>query len=161
MQLGAPRLAQGHHLLAWRAEPQLPETKLAYVWTIMIRRGPYAAWQLLKRFGDLTEAPAEIRCNWYVLHAGLVAMLRDFDTAEYWLAKAETVAPDDAWTRVTRSQVLRLEDRYQESLDAALQALALRPWYRPGVQAAAVAQINLGRDEEALAILAEADRHIE
>ena len=43
----------------------------------------------------------------------------------------------------------------------AKQALSQRPWYRPAVQAAADLTILQGRDEEALALLTEADKYIE
>lgn len=159
--LGAPRMSQWHCLLAWREEPDLPEVKYYYVLTILERRGPYAAWRTLKKIGDVPEASPKLRSDWYALHAQLAAVLRDFDTAEAWLARAEAVAPENAWVSVARSGVLLGEDRYQESLDAARYALSLGPWYRPAVQAAAHAQIQLGRDEEALAILTEAEEYIE
>src|SRR5205085_5520025 len=83
------------------------------------------------------------------------------DSADRWLAKAEALAPENPWVAVERAGILEMEDRYEEALESANRALALRPWYRPGVQAAAGALQNLSRERDALDLLLEADRQIE
>src|SRR6185436_19699328 len=87
--------------------------------------------------------------------------LRDFDAAESLLQRAVETAPHSPWVQVCRSFVLEREDRYEEALAAAQQALALRPWFRPGVQSAAHLLSLLGRDDESLALLAEAANRTE
>jgi len=159
--LGAPRMSQGHQLLAYREQPELPEVKFQYVMTVLGRRGPYAAWLLLKEFGDLPESAQVIRSEWHALHAQVVAAFRDFDAAEAWLARAESLPEATPWVSIVHAGVLQLEDRYEEALEMVSQVLSMWPWYRPAVQLAAHLKILLSRDEEALSLLAEADNHIE
>ena len=42
-----------------------------------------------------------------------------------------------AWLLVERADVYELEDRYEDALHAAREALAIKPWYRPAIQVAA------------------------
>src|SRR5262249_9027738 len=62
---------------------------------------------------------------------------------------------------VERAGLLEREDRFEDSLAAARKALAVRPWFRPAVQAAAHVLQMLERDREALELLTEAARHLE
>ena len=105
------------------------------------------------------KAPPTRCADWLSFHACVLGRLRDFDAAEGWLARAEAIAPQQPWPWIERCGLLELEDRNEESLAAARRALELRPWYRPGVQSAAHVLELLGRDREALDLLAEgADR---
>jgi tetratricopeptide (TPR) repeat protein len=87
--------------------------------------------------------------------------MREFSASEEWLARAAELTPKDPWVATTRASILELQDRYEEALEAAQQALALNSWYRPGVQAAAHTLQLLDRDEEALALLTNATQHVE
>ncbi|MBV9123631.1 MAG: C39 family peptidase, partial [Planctomycetes bacterium] len=161
MNLGAPRLGRWLHLRAWRDNPFDPEAQYYYVRAVSERRGPLAAWKILKRWGDLPQADPDTRGAWLSFRASTAGRLRDFDTADYWLARAEEAAPESPWVQVERSYLLELEDRYPESLAAARRALELQPWYRPGVTTTAHVLQLLDRDAEALELLREADQHIE
>ncbi len=159
--LGAPRLACLLHTRAWRADPGDGEARYYYARTVFERRGPLTAWKFLKRSGDLPDATAEVRADWYAFHACVLGRLRDFDAAESWLARAEAVCPGRPWICVEQSYLLEQEDCYEDALAAARRSLELRPWYRPGVQAVAHTLQLLNRDDEALQLLMEANERLE
>jgi tetratricopeptide (TPR) repeat protein len=159
--LGAPRLASWHFLRAWRSDPTHPDACWYYARQILDRRGPLAAWNFMKRRGELAGASVESRSHWLSLHACVLGRLRDFDAAETWLARAETLAPDHPWILMERAALLVLEDRHEDALAVARKSLVLRPWYRPGVQETAYLLVQLERDQEALELLTEASQRIE
>jgi tetratricopeptide (TPR) repeat protein len=161
IHLGAPRLCFWHHLRAWREDPADPEAGYYHARALLERRGPLRAWEFLRRRGEWPEAPAAVRADWLAFHACVLGRLRDFDAAEGWLARAEALAPGRPWLCVERSLLLEWEDRYEDSLAAARQALAAHPWYRPGVQAVAHVLQLLDRDAEALDLLTEAAGRLE
>lgn len=159
--LGAQRLGRVLHFRAWRDDRSNLEALYSYAYALLDRRGPLDSWNVLKPGGDFAEAPDPLRSDLYALRAEIASLLRDFDTAEHWLARAEKLTPDRAWTHVARSRVLEHEDRYEEALEAVRKGLALRPWYRPAVQAMGHLLQLLDRDPEALTFLREASRQIE
>ncbi len=159
--LGAPRLAAWHFHHAFRADPTHPEACWYHVRELLDRRGPLRAWQKLKRCGELPDAAPAQRGPWLALHASVLARLRDFEAAERWQSRAEEIAPDLPWVRLERAGLLLAEDRPEESLEVTQETLRLRPWYRPAVQMAAHLLVQFQRDDEALALLQEADRTIE
>lgn len=161
MQLGAPRLGFWHHLRAWREEPDHAEAAYYYARALLERQGLLRTWYFLRRLGELPDAPPPLRADWLALHAAVLGRLRDFDAAEDWLSRAEALAPERPWLWIERANLWELEDRYDDALAAARQALRLHPWYRPGVQAAAYLLQLQGRDGEALELLQEADQRLE
>ncbi len=158
--LGAIRLGWTLHLRAWRDDPTDPEACYYRARWTLGRRGPLPAWEFLRQVGPLEGAEPEVRSDWLAIHAIALGRLRDFDAAESYLAEAERIAPDRAWILVERAELLEMEDRYQDAMAAACEALALRPWYRPAVQAKAHLLQLLDREEEAAEFLAEASRRL-
>ncbi len=160
--LGGYQLGRVLHGLAYRAEPANPNLA-AYVGHIRLdRRGPLSAWEFLERFGNPPDTfDADGLCHFFTVRAMVAAQLRDFTAAEEFLQRATRAAPNHPWVATSRTHVLENEDRYGEALESARHALELRPWYRPGVQAVAHVLQLLDRDEEALALLIEATKHIE
>ncbi len=161
MNLGAPRLGRVLHMLAWREHPQDPAAQYYYARAIYERRGPLPAWEFLLKQGELPQAEPAQRADWLSLHAQIAGFLRDFQTAEQWLARAEAADPNHVWVFMERSDLLERQDRYQDALAVARNALALRPWYRPAVQQAANLLQMLDRDSDALELLRDASTHIE
>lgn len=156
MNVGAPKLGRTLHWLAWRESPNDPDALYYYGRHVLDRRGPLPAWEFMQRVGDLAAARDEQRADWFALRASVALLFRDFDVAELWLDRAQNLCPQRPWLWVERSSLLEGEDRYDECLAAARRALELRPFYRPAVQQAAHALQILDRDEEALALLADA-----
>lgn len=161
MHLGAPRLGRRLHLRAYRHDPVHPDARYYFVWGVLEFRGPLAAWWALERFGDLADVEPEARADLFALRSRVACLLRDFETAGVWLAKAEELAPGRPWLAVERSFLLENEDRYEEAMASARNSLELRPRYRPGVQSVAHGLQLLGRSEEAMGFLQEADRNLE
>jgi tetratricopeptide (TPR) repeat protein len=162
VHLGAPRLGAWMHLRAYRESPTHPEAAYYHARVLLDRRGPLAAWRFLRRRGEeLTGASDVVQADWLALHACVLGRLRDFDAAEQWLDRAEAQAPANPWLCLERSALLELEDRFEESLQAARRSLELLPWYRPGVQCVAHSLQQLGRDDEALDLLEEGAERLE
>jgi len=159
--LGASRLGRVLHFRAWRDDRDNLEALYSYGYALLDRRGPLDAWNALRPGGDFAAAPDALRSDLYALRAEIAAILRDFDTAEHWLARAEKLTADRAWTCVARARILEHEDRYEEALAVVRKALELRPWYRPAVQAMGHLLQLLDRDPEALTFLREASRYLE
>ncbi|WP_428938547.1 tetratricopeptide repeat protein [Fontivita pretiosa] len=154
--LGAPQLAAAMHYRAFREFPDDPEVRYYYARLLLERRGPLPAWEFLRSIGDLPDAPAWVRADWFAHHAAVARLFRDFDVAESWLDRAQQLAPQRPWLWIERSALLEAEDRYEQCLAAARQAMELRPGYRPAIQATAHALQLLDRDEEAMALLEDA-----
>lgn len=161
IQLGAPIVGRRMHVLAYRATPAHPEAIYYHARYRLERFGPLAAWRFMRNNPDWSDAPPELHADWLALNGFLAARLRDFDRAERWLNKAETVAPDRPWPCIERASAYEFADRLDDSLASARRALRLQPWFRPGVQAAAHVLCRIGRDREALDFLTEAVDHLE
>src|SRR5690348_10358306 len=132
--VGSPKLARALHGLAWREHPDDPEAAYYGARHQLDRRGPLAAWEFMKRVGDLPDAPAKHRSDWLSFHCNVLVIFRDFEAARSFIERAEAIAPDRAWLQVERCGLHLAEDRYPEALAAAKRALEMRPWYRPGIQ---------------------------
>lgn len=163
IQLGAARLGRWLHLRAYRDTPAHPEAIYYHARYRLERFGPLAAWRFLRSHPDQdwNDAAPEVRADWYGLHAFVCGRLRDFDRADRWLAKAESLSHDRAWLCVERAAVLEFAERPEEALAAARRSLELVPDFRPGLQAEAHLLQVLGRDAEAVDRLAEASQRIE
>jgi tetratricopeptide (TPR) repeat protein len=158
--LGGFRLASALHFRAWRADRSDPEACYFRVHALLSRGRLLEAQQALLQYRD-ERATAITRADCYALSAQLAAFFRDFATAHECIQQAQALAPDHAWVWIERAIVLEREDRQEESLEAAEHALALRPWYRPGVQAVSRALQLLNRDRQALDLLLEACERLE
>lgn len=163
IQLGAARLGRWLHIRAYRDTPAHPEAIYYHARYRLERFGPLAAWKFLRGHPDQdwNDAAPEVRADWYGLHAFVCGRLRDFDRAERWLAKAESLSHDRAWLCVERAAVLEFAERPEEALAVARRSLQLVPNFRPGLQAEAHLLQVLGREREALDRLAEASQRIE
>jgi tetratricopeptide (TPR) repeat protein len=159
--LGAPQLARRLHLRSWRDDKNNPQAIYYYTRAIWDWRGPWRARMFTQRYDDLSTAAPNLRAEWLALSAALAGQLRDFDAADEMMARAEKIAPENAWLWVEKSSVLEYEDRYEEALAAARHALTIRKMYRPALQSAAHLLSLLDREEEARGLLEEATRHLE
>jgi tetratricopeptide (TPR) repeat protein len=160
--VGGYRLNRVHYWLAWCSNKTNPDLLAYHGYTVYQRRGPLGAFEFLERHSDSKETgePKGLT-HFYTMRARVAGHLRDFKASELWLARAAEIGPDDPWVATTRADILECQDRYEEALESARQALALRAWYRPGVQAVAHALQLLDRDEEALEFLTAAAKQLE
>ncbi len=153
--LGSPRLGSSLHRLAYRESPDNPDVIYYYARNVFERRGTLEAWEFLTAHEALPSATTETRADWYSLHGLVLGWLRDFDEATAWLDRAHALCPERPWPWIERADLLERQDRYAEALAAARKSLEIRPWYRPGVQAAARLLQLMDRDREALSLLVE------
>lgn len=161
-QLGAPRLSRWHLLKAYRGQPSHPEAIYYHARYHLEKHSLLQAWRFLKQEASvIDDASPELRADLFSLHAFIVARLRDFGRAEVWLQRALELTPDRPWIHVERAACLEFEERIDEALEAAREALRLKPFFRPAVQAAAHLLLILDRDDEALTLLTEANERIE
>jgi predicted Zn-dependent protease len=161
IQLGAPDLGRKLHLAAFRSTPGYPEAVYYHARYRLDAFGPLACWRFQRQHPDWSDAPPELHADWLALAGFTAARLKDFDRAERWFNRADTIAPDRPWPAVERAGAYDLAERPADALAAARRALDLQPWFRPGVQAVGHLLIKLGRDAEALDFLTEACTHLE
>jgi cellulose synthase operon protein C len=161
IQLGAPRLGRWLHLRAYRDTPTHHEAIYYHARYRLERYGPLATWQFLRKNPEWNDAPPEVRADWFGLHGFVAARLRDFDRAERWLNRGESMAHDRAWLCIERASAYEFAERYDDALAAARRSLELHPWFRPGVQAEGHLLQVMGREREALERLTEAVEHME
>lgn len=168
----AARLA--HHLgsaslcarITARAAKEHPDDASAqyyHAYTILEWRGPLPAWNRLRELGDMPKATPEQLADLCALRGQIASSLRDFQTAESLVLRAQELHPGDPWLEVIRSHLMENQDRYEESLAAAENAVRLHPYpyYRAGILAQAQALQLLNRDREALELLRQASSHLE
>lgn len=159
--LGAPRLGRALHWLAGRQFPQDAQALYYGAMAYWNRFGTIPAW-LKYRMVDLSDdVDPSLRADWSAMKALMVAMLRDFSRAEQLMIVALDLDPHSAWLHVELSEVLDRQDLHEESLRAAQDALALRPFFRPAVQSAAHRLVQLRRDDEAMQLLMDATERLQ
>jgi tetratricopeptide (TPR) repeat protein len=159
--LGAQRRAYAMSLRTLRRFPNHATGRYFATYALLRRRGPWEALEAWSEFGLPDPDNAILTADWWALKGLLSAYLRDFEAADRALDEAEAAAPSHPWVFVQRSEVLSLEDRHEEGLDAVRRALELRPFYRPAVQAIAQSLEGLNRADEAIELLTEACLHLE
>lgn len=159
--LGAQRLALVMHNLAFRENPNDPESRYFYVWSVLNRKGIYDAWVQFSKFDQDWDSDLETLSDWYSMKAYLLGAMRDFEPAEAALRDALDLTPERAWTWVQASSLYHFQDRHDKSLEAVLHALELSPFYRPAVQAAATHLVQSDRLDEALKLLSDASNVLE
>ncbi|EIQ01138.1 hypothetical protein OpiT1DRAFT_05706 [Opitutaceae bacterium TAV1] len=143
--------------LAFRLDPSSPKTLAAHITCFWTRHGPAAALRLLNEHRpSIPVDPGESAHDLALLEARLLAIFRDFTAAWPLLDRVREQAPDYAWGWVERCAVLETEDRHEEALAAAREAVRLRPWYPPAVSRLASTLLTAGRDDEALTLLTDA-----
>ncbi len=161
IQLGAPKLGRRLHLLAFRATPAYPEAVYYHARYRMERFGPLSTWRFMRDHPDWSDAGPDLHADWLALGGFIAARLRDFDRAERFFNRAETICPDRPWPCIERSSAYELADRLDDAMAAARRSLELQPWFRPGVQSVGHLLMRQGQDREALDFLTEANSRIE
>jgi tetratricopeptide (TPR) repeat protein len=159
--LGGTRMGGALIVRAWRRHRQDPEATYYMASALRNRRGPWVAWRFLQDHPLPPAANTAVTGDWHALAAALHADFRDFETADMLLARAEEMNPGDPWSVVVRSEILAAQDRYEEALEVARAAAARRDDYMPAIRRLSQLLVDLGRYEEALAVLAPAERRLE
>jgi tetratricopeptide (TPR) repeat protein len=158
--LGGRRLGDLLDLSCFRDQPLNADAQYGFLTTLQARRGPLAAWRAMSRLDLEGHSPKE-KARFLSLKAWIAQRYRDFDAAEEWLRLAHDAWPNAGWNLLLRSGLLMAQDRFEEALDAAMESLAARPWYRPAVSRAAECLKSLNRESEAIALITAAFEHVQ
>lgn len=151
--LGAARRAGALGCLAYRRHPQAAAARMGRARYLLSRYGHYRAWEFCQRLaGWAIDDPAQ-RAEWLGFQAYLHALLRDFERSSELLAQMDALQQDNPWLEMERSYCLEREDRYAEALAVCEALLGRLPDYRAAQQQAACLELQLGREDAALARL--------
>lgn len=151
--LGAPKLSKAIHSLAWRADRKDSEACACRAHGILHRYGPLATWTFLEHARNTIAHRPEADAYLFSIRALVASYFRDFETANAWMVRAESLNADKPWVVLTRAYQLEHEDRYEEALAAAKKCRELAPNYRNGFHGVAHCLRLLNRNEEAEAEL--------
>ena len=154
--LGAWRRSDVLHYLAFRHHPQNARAALYYAFTYASRFGVLRALSHVRRALDTLEAEPKTRADLLAFRGYLCGTMRDFSVAHADVDAAIELLPERPWLWAEKSSVLRMEDRYEEALEAAQHALGLRPFYRVAIEQVADLFYLANRDDEAIDLLEEA-----
>ncbi|MCX6954279.1 MAG: tetratricopeptide repeat protein [Verrucomicrobia bacterium] len=153
------------HTRAWREAPADPGAIFYQTLTLEHRHGPFEALRFLHEQRPLLETnhPTKHHVWLWLQQARLLATFRDFEGADALLQRAQPHAAGaaDPWWWVERARLFEQQDRYEEALASADEALRLRPRYRQAFETKAHLLILRNRDDEALALLREALEHLQ
>lgn len=158
--VGAPRGSAVLLIRAYRAAPLDPEVASLWAHYLGDRRGPYAGLEFLRTF-PVDAAPAEAQVRLRHARAVLLLAVRDFEAAEYELTRAEVLGPGDARARMARAGLLAAQDQIEAAQDVLRDILREHPHHRGAVPASGRSLVELGRVEEAEALLVDADAKLE
>jgi tetratricopeptide (TPR) repeat protein len=153
---GAQRSGDALIYRTWRAAPYDARAMVAALRTLGYRHGPRVVWSLSRERALPADTGATARAEWWSLQAYVWGQLRHFTRAEAMYRRAVEADPDEPWVRIEWAYVCEAADRYDEALAIVREVLRERPGYRSAVQAAAHFMTLVGRDDEALALLADA-----
>lgn len=154
--LGRYRLS---HIFDWQAWKLAPADDSLYFQALFSRSRfkplPLLALELETELKTRGSDP-HVRADMLSYLGSLHARLRDFKNAHELSTEALSLRPDFSWLHVERASILQMEDRYDEALTAADRAVELQPDYRPALLTRHTLLIQLGRDEEALSFIQQA-----
>lgn len=159
--LGNESRSHALDILTWRVNADHPEAAIGYARTMMSRRGLYRAWLWMNDNPLAIHATVAVTAEWHALRASIAANLRDWETARRLFTTARELAPGTPWICVEHAHGLAVEDRYDEAIDTARQALDINPQYRSAIQALAHFQSMNGNDEAAFELLQRASARMQ
>ena len=91
----------------------------------------------------------ELQASWLASNACIWASLRDFSRAHDGIERARALHCMDGWVSSCESNVLGMEDRWEEALEAAELSWKINPGSPFGAHSLGASLLNLGRVEEA------------
>jgi tetratricopeptide (TPR) repeat protein len=159
--LGAPQLGKRIALKALRDDPSAADVRAASAQAIIDARGPLGLWMRLRSYAPPLETSPEARARVLRVRARVASMLRDFDTAARILREAEAAHQRDASILNDEAFLLARQDRYEEALTRAREALEIEPLHQGALHQTALLLVLLDQRDEAARTLAEAEPRME
>lgn len=160
-RLEGDRLSEWLLLTAWRADRKGALTNLYHAYGLWRKRGPLVVWAATEDFRSLEGLDAILEADFLALRARIAGSYRDFELAWRLMDEAMRLGEAKPWVWSEQASLLLMEERPEESIEAARQALAMQPYFRPAIQQVAVGFHRLRRLDEAMAVLEEARTAIE
>jgi tetratricopeptide (TPR) repeat protein len=148
-RLGGSRLSRWLFRAASERDPSSPRVRY------FVNRVRHRRRSLLDELRDREAHPtldtddAELQSSWLAWNAVLWATLRDFARAKDGLERARALYSKDGWVSSCESDVLGMEDRWEEALKAAELSWELNPGSPYTARSLGASLLNLGRVEEA------------
>lgn len=158
---GNERLATALDWKNWRHDRLDPERAFWAMFARLRFKPPVTLLPEIDGWLATSGMSDRLRSDYLALKAWSLATLRDFTPARASIKEALVMTPDDSWTHVQHSQVLEMEDCYEDALAAAMRAVELRPGYRSAVVQAVECLIYLNRDDDAIDLLRRTHQQVE
>jgi tetratricopeptide (TPR) repeat protein len=108
---------------------------------------------------DICAEDPEMQAAWFASHAVTWAFLRDFTRARQCIERAHSLQRRDGWITSCESDVLGLEDRWNEALKCAELAWEINPGAPHAARSLSTSLLNLGRVRESAGRLAAASEN--
>ncbi len=155
-RLGGARLSRWLFRAAYARDPSNPYVRY-FIGALQLRGLKLVEFlQACEDEPDPDCDDPDLRASWLAWRAVTWAFFRDFARAHDCLDRARSVPMRDGWVHSCESQVRGLEDRWQESLDAAERAWEISPGAPYAAAALGNSLVNLGRVGESAGRLAAA-----
>jgi tetratricopeptide (TPR) repeat protein len=108
---------------------------------------------------DICAEDPEMQAAWLASHAVTWAFLRDFTSAHQCIQRAHRLQCRDGWITSCESDVLGLEDRWNEALKCAELAWEINPGAPHAARSLSTSLLNLGHVQESAKRLAAASEN--
>jgi len=154
-RLGAGKLSRQWHRLNHRRHREDPLCFLYRAWELGLAIGLPRTLRMIEEWLQRPGVDPARRADLLALAAQMLGGLRDFETAWRLLDEALRLRPGNAWLVSCKASLLRIEDRREEALAAALEALSIRPEQGSALELAAGLLMDLERPEDAAKLLLE------
>jgi tetratricopeptide (TPR) repeat protein len=159
--MGASRLAALLITRAHRAAPRDPRVAVHYGYYLQRRRGLLPCWCHASEAEVFAKESPDMLADLKAMRASIAATYRDFETAWQLWNEAVAIDPGSPWLEVEKASILLTQELRQEALESIDASLAVRPWYRPAVQYRGRILHLLGRWQEAISFLTEANAKLQ
>jgi cellulose synthase operon protein C len=156
VRLGGGRLSRRLFRIALERDPS--NSRVRY-FSNHVRRRRSRTLDDLRAFEADPNACAddpETQASWLASHAITWAYLRDFTRAHHCLERAHAIGRKDGWVNSCESDVLGIEDRWDEALHSAEQAWAMNPGAPFAARSLTISLLNLRRVHDSAQWLAAA-----
>lgn len=146
---------------AWREQPRLARFQTQRVYALVDRCGTFAAWQAARQLDRAEIETTEEQADALICQGFCQVVFRDFEAAQGFFARAQALAPQQAWVWSESSALPAERGEYEAALELVDQALSLEPFFRSALQRKAHYLQSLRRDDEAVALLEASCQHLQ
>ena len=160
--VGARRSGDAYACRAFREAPRAARAFIHAAYSHLSRFGPLRTWEFLNTHEAQIDKyePEDLRDR-MLLRCQILAMMRDFVSAEQFLQDARRLDVKDSYWFVVAASMRIYQGEHDEAVQLGRQCLKEHPWYYPAVQLAAAELALQSRMPEAVELLEQAVNHID